>query len=124
MKIDEQCEGDVTIIRPQGPIAGSDAENFRAQLARLVSERPPRIILDATTVSFMDSEALEAIAETTEQLIRTGEALKLVGVNEVLHEVLELTELAPLFEEYEDLSSCLTAAGLTGALATTENHEE
>ena len=123
MKIDERFEGDVTIIRPQGPVAGSDAENLRARLARLVSERPPRLILDATKVSFMDSLALETIAETAEQLIRTGEALKLVGVNDVLHEVLELTELAPLFEDYEDLSSCLTAVGLTGVLSATENHE-
>lgn len=123
MKINERFEGDVTIIRPQGPITGSDAENFRAHLARLVAERPPRIILDATKVSFMDSLALEAIVETTEQLIRTGEALKLVGVNDMLHEVLELTELAPLFEEYEDLSSCLAAMELTGALSATENHE-
>ena len=113
----------MTVIKPYGPIAGSDSDLFQAHLMRLVAERPPRIVLDASKVSFMDSRGLEAIAEATEQLIRTGEALKLAGVSETLREVLELTELAPLFEEYDDLPACLAAARAAGVKAGGENRQ-
>ena len=49
----------------------------------------------------MDSLGLETLTDATEQLIRSGLTLKICGVNDDLCEVLELTELAPMFEQFE-----------------------
>lgn len=106
MNITEQREGEVAIIKPQGLLTGSDADTLKSRLAAVLDD-PGRVVLDASEIAFADSRGLEVLVEATERLIRSGQALKLAGVNETLREALELTELATLFEQYEDVEAAV-----------------
>jgi len=107
VKIDEQRHGDVTVVGPQGPLTGADTDQFQAHMVKLLNERSAMIVLDASKIPFVDSRALEVLVDVTEQLIRSGRALKLVGVNSTLREVLEVTELASLFEQFDDVGAAV-----------------
>jgi len=107
VKIEEQQHGTVTVLRPQGSLTGPDAEQLAEHFAKVLGQSPGPIILDASQVAVVDSQGLEALVDATEQLIRTGRALKLCGINPTVHEVLELTELAPLFEQFEDVDTAI-----------------
>jgi anti-anti-sigma factor len=63
--------------------------------------------VDLARVALLDSRALEVLVEATEKLIRGGEALILVSANDVVREVLELTDVASLFEQYDDLDAAI-----------------
>ena len=107
MNIEEQRRGEVTVLRPQGPIIGSEVDQLAACITKAMDGNCRAMVLDASTVTFVDSRGLEALVDATEELIRHGQILKLAGVNDTLKEVLELTELESLFEQYDDADAAV-----------------
>lgn len=102
MEIHESRQGAVTVVRPMGPVVGEDAERLRSRLSAVLGSSLGRYVVDASQVAYVDSAGLEALLEATEALEESGRNLALCGVNETLREVLEITELAGLFEFFED----------------------
>jgi anti-anti-sigma factor len=105
MEIRTQRQGAVTIVRPDGPLLAADADQVKKALLDTAAEALGRMVLDMESIHFVDSRGLEVLVEVTEELSESGQALKLCGANKTVREVLELTELAPLFEHFEDASS-------------------
>ena len=101
MKIDQEHYEDMTMIIPQDSLVGDDALQLGEVLTTVLAENPQDVMIDVSKVAQIDSKGLEVLAKATEQLIRSGRALKLVAADETLREILELTELASLFE-YSD----------------------
>ena len=101
MKIDREQYEDMTMIIPQDSLVGDDALQLGGILTTVLDENPQDVMVDVSKVTQIDSKGLEVLADATEQLIRSGRALKLVAADETLREILELTELASLFE-YSD----------------------
>jgi anti-anti-sigma factor len=102
MDIQTQRQGAVIIVRPEGAIATADADQLKQTLLEQSTASLGRVVLNLEAVPFVDSRALEVFVDVTEHLGAGGQVLKLCGVNKTVREVLELTELAPLFELYED----------------------
>ncbi len=107
MQIQEQKQGAVTVIRPIGPLTESDAEQFLERLRQVHTQTTGRFVVDASSVPYVDSRGLEALLDANDQLAESGRSLKLCGVNETLREVLDLTELGPMFEQFDDSSSAV-----------------
>ncbi|MHC4992056.1 MAG: STAS domain-containing protein [Planctomycetota bacterium] len=107
MVIQEENHGAVSVVRPIGPIAKDDAERLRHRLAELRKESLGRLVVDTTSVPFVDSRGLEVLLQVSEDLAESGRVLKLCCLNEVLREVLELTELASMFEHFEDVNAAV-----------------
>lgn len=101
MKIDEEHYEDMTMIIPQNSLVGDDALQLGEAFATVLAENPQDVVLDLSKVTQIDSKGLEVLVGATEQLIRSGRVLKLTAADKTLREVLELTELASLFE-YSD----------------------
>jgi len=98
MKIDEEHYEDMTMIIPQDSLIGDDALQLGEAFATVLAENPRDVMLDVSKVRQIDSKGLEVLVVATEQLIRSGRVLKLTAADETFREVLELTELASLFE--------------------------
>jgi anti-anti-sigma factor len=105
MDIDEQRFGAVTVLKPVGSLALDEVAQFKSRLADAMVRALGRVAVDASAISYVDSKALEVLVEASDQLAQSGRALRLCGVNELLREVLDLTELADRFELYEDASA-------------------
>ena len=105
MNIQEEQVGAVTVLRPQGPLSQDDTAPFKQHLHEALGKSFRRLVVDMSAVPFVDSLGLEVLVEATEDLAESGHALKLAGTNELLREVLELTELTSLFEHYEDVNA-------------------
>jgi len=103
MEIREQRHGAVTVVKPIGPLIQGDAQVFLQRFNAAVARSLGRVVLDATAMPFVDSHGLEALVDAAEQLDEGGQGLRLCGASETLREVLELTELASLFEYYQDV---------------------
>jgi anti-anti-sigma factor len=107
MQIQEQRQGAVTVLRPVGPLTQADVEQFKTRLLQVRQTSLGRFVLDVTSVPYVDSSGLEALVETNDELARSGQSLKLSGINETLREVLDLTDLSLRFEQYEDVSGAV-----------------
>jgi anti-anti-sigma factor len=110
MKCDSSRQGNVVTIRPYGLLAGSDVDDLKMHLDELVAEGSVEVVVDATSIVFVDSRGLEMLLDMAERMIQNGRIMKFAGTSTNLAEVLELTELAPLFKFYstspEAVESC------------------
>lgn len=107
MEIIEERQGAVTVLRPQGPLCSTDAEQFRERVAAVMDKSLGRFVVDAAEIPYLDSRGLEVLKETTEELGQSGQALRLCGANETVREVLDITDLSKLFEHYQDVPSAV-----------------
>lgn len=107
MQIEHDKRGAVSVIRPTGPLIGSDAPSLLGAVREQVAASFGRFVLDLSRVPFVDSQGLEALADAGQELETTGLGLKVCGANEVLREVFELTGVNGLFEQYADVQSAV-----------------
>ncbi len=107
MKIQEQRQGAVTVIRPEGPLIESDAAAFRAHVEEVRRSSMGRFVVDLGGTPFVDSRGLEAMVEITEAMADVGQALRICALNDTLREVLDVTDLISHFEHYDDVNSAV-----------------
>ena len=102
----EQCGG-VAVMKPEEPVTWANAEEFKAEMLESMGKNLGRIIIDASSVSYVDSKGLGVLVELTQELAQSGKTLKLCHVNETVRQVIELTGLRSLFEYFEDINSAV-----------------
>jgi anti-sigma B factor antagonist len=95
---------DTRILTFEGPITLSNLFTFQAELRK---ESPPLTILDFSSVPYMDSAGMGAVINFYIGAQKNGRKVVLVGVNERVYALLELTnttkllKIAPSVEEAE-----------------------
>ena len=107
MKIHEQLQGAVTVLRPEGPLVETDAGVMRQRLLQTLHATLGRFVVDMSAIPYVDSKGLEVLVEVTEEMGRSGQALRMCGANKTVREVLELTDLASLFEHFHDANTAV-----------------
>ena len=107
MKIHDQLQGAVTVLRPEGPLIENDATVLKARLLQTLAATLGRFVVDMSSIPYVDSKGLEALVEVTEEMGRSGQALRMCGANKTVREVLELTDLASLFEHFQDANTAV-----------------
>lgn len=107
MEIAEIRQGAVTVIRPSGPLLEADVPSFAEKTRDVMSKSLGRFVLDASAIAYADGKGLEALVDLTEMVSESGQMLKVCGENETLREVLDLTEIGPLMEHYDDVASAV-----------------
>ncbi len=107
MAIDTLQQGAVTVVRPSGPLSGDESVAFRTLAGEAFRASGGRFVADMTAVSFVDSQALEALADLSEQALKNGQSLKLCGENETVRQAMELTELIEQFEHFADSAAAV-----------------
>jgi len=107
VKIVQEHHGAFEVVRPRGPLVAEDANQLRRRVNKVLEEHGPSIVLDLSSVPYADSQGLETLADLAEQWIRTGQTLRICGLNDTLREVLDLTDLTSLFEQFEEVPSAV-----------------
>ncbi len=102
MKIEEQAYGAVTLMKPVGPVTEVDVEDLHAHLLEVRTRNLGRLVIDISAVPFIDSQGLECLLDLANEMEKTGQVLKLCGENDTFREILELTDLAAVFEHFPD----------------------
>ena len=105
MEIQKQSHGAVAVIKPMGPLAGADADQFKSRAMEVATQNLGRVVIDASAVAFLDSRGIEVLADVTEELGNSGRALKLCSANQTIRHTLELTGWSDAFEYFDDINS-------------------
>ena len=107
MKIHEQLQGAVTVLKPEGPLVELDAGVVKQRLLQTLNATLGRFVVDMSAIPYVDSKGLEVLVDVTEEMGRSGQALRMCGANKTVREVLELTDLASLFEHFHDANTAV-----------------
>jgi anti-anti-sigma factor len=107
MKIHEQLQGAVIVLKPEGPLVEGEAATVKQRLLTTLNATLGRFVVDMSAIPYVDSKGLEVLVEVTEEMGRSGQALRMCGANKTVREVLELTDLASLFEHFQDANTAV-----------------
>jgi anti-anti-sigma factor len=107
MEITEERHGAITVLRPNGPLVGDDAAQLRTRLEKAIQRSLGRLVVDGSSVAYLDSAGLEALYDMSDVLAASGQSLRLVGINETVREVFDLTDTASRFECFSDVQSAV-----------------
>ncbi|MBK4719407.1 STAS domain-containing protein [Azospirillum sp. YIM DDC1] len=126
MQIAEEVRGDVTILRPVGPIDSAAAPRFEARLiaalAPATSDEPGKtpagLVLDLSAVTQLTPAGLRSLLLAVRQARpgagnaggRSGVRIVLAAVPGPIRGVLEEAGLAALLESHGDLDAAVRAA--------------
>jgi anti-sigma B factor antagonist len=108
MRIEQKRHGAVTVVRPLGPLSNQgDATLLSEQVQEVMDQSRGRFVLDASEITFIDSYGLEALVDISDALSSSGKSFRICTVCETLREVFAITEVAPKFQQYEDVQTAV-----------------
>jgi anti-anti-sigma factor len=90
----------VGVVDVAGEIDMHTARELSEVLATALRSDPDRLILDMSTVGFIDSMGLSVLAQTARQLLDTGGALEIVCADAKVLQVFEITGLRDVLTFY------------------------
>jgi anti-sigma B factor antagonist len=103
---------DVAVVDVSGRITLGDASNaFRDSIRGIVAEGHPKILLNLSGVSFMDSAGIGELASAHVSLTHKHGKLKLCGLTKRMRDLLQVTRLYTVLDIYEWEEDALRSFG-------------
>lgn len=90
-------EPDATIVRLNGEVDLRTSPQLRSLFLTLLEEKPARIILDLSGVSYVDSSGVGTMVELKRRAMRTEASVVLVGLQTRVRSLFEITRLDKFF---------------------------
>jgi anti-anti-sigma factor len=84
-----------------------EAEDLKEKISPKISAGYKKIIIDLSSVEYLDSTFLGVIVGTLKKVAKAGGDLKLVGFQPAVQSMFELTRLFRVFESYSELQDAI-----------------
>ena len=97
MQGSERDEDGVQILALSGEIDLENSNELRALLARHAEANRPRLVVDFSEVTYIDSSGLATLVEYMQKALKFGGRFALAGLNERLRTVFDLARLGEIF---------------------------
>src|SRR5277367_6598861 len=111
LKMETRQADGVTILSCQGRIVfGEEAAALRENLKHVLSSSR-QIVLNLAGVTYIDSGGLGTLVGVYSSARAAGAEIKLTGLGPRLHDVLQITKLATVFQVFDSEQQALTALG-------------
>ena len=108
VKLTTRQVGDVTVIDASGRITlGEGASHFRDTIRDLAGKGHKKLLLNLGDVSYIDSSGIGEMVSSFATVTNGGGALKLVGLNKRVKDLLQITKLYTVFEAFDDEATAL-----------------
>ena len=109
LQIDVQRNDAALVVVPQGEIDLSRSPILRSELSKLLGERPGRIVIDLSGVSYMDSSGVATLVEALQQCRTNETSLTLCCLQERVKSIFEIARLDMVFTIADSLEKALEA---------------
>ena len=111
MKISERTHNDIVIIDPKGRLTEETAAFFTDALGVRFEGGRTRIILNLEQVTYIDSAGLGAIVQAFTSARRRNGRLVLIGVRGKNREILTVTRLLTVLDNFDTESDAVRSFG-------------
>jgi anti-anti-sigma factor len=88
-----------------------ESEELKIQIVEKINKGYKKIIIDLTSVEFVDSTFLGVIVNSLKKVVKLGGDLKLVGFQPSVRSMFELTRLFRVFESFSELQDAIKSFG-------------
>jgi anti-sigma B factor antagonist len=111
MNISGEVAGDMLIVRVDEPrIDAAGAIQFKERMREVTSDGPARVVLDLSSVGFLDSSGLGAVVAVMKLLMPTRK-LELACLTTGVEKVFRLTRMDSVFTIHPTVPGALRDAG-------------
>jgi anti-anti-sigma factor len=110
MHVDVRHHDDVIVVDLEGRLVGGTGDEIlREVINTLVADNWKKILLNLSGVNRIDSAGIGELAASLRLTERFGCDLRLVNVHGRVLEILDLSQILPLFHVYEDEPAAVAA---------------
>ena len=97
------------ILALEGDIDLYQAPAVKARLDAFIAQKPARILVDLSRVTYIDSSGLALFVECLQRIAEHGGRLALFGLSESVRHVFEIARLDQVFSIFPDESAARAA---------------
>lgn len=97
----------VTVVRVEGQLIVANRHELKQIVQDALDQGVRHIIIDFTPTAYIDSSGLGALVSMSKRVRQAGGELRLVGLNEDLRSLFELTKLDTLFAIHPTLAEAV-----------------
>lgn len=112
LRLRVRTEEDATVVEVGGEADLHGAPALRAELERVTAGAAPRVVVDLSEVSFLDSTGVGILVGALKAARRNGGALHFCGAQSRVRRILEITGLIGLLPLFETRAAALAALEL------------
>jgi anti-sigma B factor antagonist len=98
---------DVLIVTVNGHLVVTNRQEFKQAILDAADQGVKLVVVDFSTAGYIDSSGLGALVSLSRRLREAGGDLRLVGLNDELRTLFELTRLDALFPLYASCTDAL-----------------
>jgi anti-sigma B factor antagonist len=95
----------VKVIKSSGKIAIEESQRFRQQIKGIAETKPSVLVIDLKDVTFLDSIGLGVLVSALNMMKSMGSRLILLAPSEAVRLTLEISNMAKVFQIYDDYRS-------------------
>ena len=103
MDLEKQIDGQVAVLRCAGRLNMVAAPRLRSAIDQSVEEGLPRVVVDLTETTFVDSSGLGALVGGLKAVRQAGGDLRLAGASDQVMAVLKLTNLDRVLRTHDSV---------------------
>ena len=99
--------GEISVVEVTGKLTSFESGALRNSIAQLLKEGRKQIILNLSGLVYLDSSGIGDLVHTYMSVIKRGGEMKVVGLSDKVEEILKITQLYQVFQEFQDERSAL-----------------
>jgi anti-sigma B factor antagonist len=109
MNINERKLNDVTVIELDGNFVLGGEKPFKQSVAANIDAGGRKLIVNLAKVGYMDSSGLGELVSCYTQMRQVSGHMKLLHINNRLHQLLVITKLITVFETFDSESEAISS---------------
>lgn len=97
------------IIAPQGELDLHSSPVVKEQLDSIIEAKRPKVVIDLSAVSYIDSSGLAVFIEAMQRVMTYGGSFAICGLQENVRHIFNIARLDQVFRIYPDQATAIAA---------------
>ena len=102
-------ENSPNVVPLEGEIDLHVSPQIGARLAAIIKEKPKKLVVDLSQVTYIDSSGLAVLIEAMQNVGGYGGSFALTGLQEAVRPIFEIARLDQVFRIFPDTAAALAA---------------
>ncbi len=108
MSVKTEVKNDLTVCCVEGEIDINTAPDIKKAFEKLISKKTPKIVINLTKVTYVDSSGLATLVEILKNMKAYGGRMRLSNMSHKIKSLFEITKLEKLFEIIADEAEAIS----------------
>ena len=103
------AEATPAVIAPHGELDLHSSPVVKEQLESIIEAKKPKVVVDLSSVSYVDSSGLAVFIEAMQRVVSYGGSFAICGLQENVRHIFNIARLDQVFRIFPDQAAALAA---------------